>query len=87
MTPDHFDAIRHELHAASDANREALAFLVEAGHSITRSHEAMTRAFELSAHAEGHRDDLRETVARLETLVLDLAKEVRELRDRKNGGA
>jgi hypothetical protein len=80
MTPNDFDDVERHLEASSQAMADANA-------AILRGHEELVQAFRVSRHARGEQEDLRETVARLEGLVLDLVREVHQLRDRKNGGA
>ena len=57
------------------SSREAIRELQRAGAEITRMADTA-----LAVHDE--REDLRETVHRLEGLVIQLSTEVRELRDR-----
>jgi phosphate uptake regulator len=64
-------------HEAMVSSRGAIRELQRAGAEVTKMADAV-----LSAHDE--REDLRESVHRLEGLVIQLSTEVRELRDRPN---
>jgi hypothetical protein len=59
--------------------REAFEGMKQAAEGIIKVNHAL-----LTANEE--HEDLRETVSRLESTVLVLVKEVRELRDKKGGG-
>jgi len=59
--------------------------LVAASQGVQAAGNALVRVGEMAIHASREHEDFRETVARLETTVLDLVHEVRELRSERNG--
>jgi hypothetical protein len=61
--------------------------LVAASQGVQAAGNALVRVGEMAIHASHEHEDLRDTVARLETTVLDLVHEVRELRSERNGGS
>jgi methyl-accepting chemotaxis protein len=62
-----FDDVYRNLEAASAAIAES----VEAS---ARGHEAVVRAVTAARHAHGEQEDLRESVERLEQLVMELLR-------------
>ena len=68
-----FDDVYTHLEAASAA-------MAEAADAILRGHESVVEAVKAARHAHGEQEDLRESVARLEQLVMELLR-------RQNGGA
>ena len=80
---DYFRAVFQELQAAHGA-------LVDASQAMLRAGEHMVKATETAIHAQEEHEDLRETVTRVEALVMQQGDELRALRDdlrrARNGG-
>lgn len=55
--------------------------LMAASQEINQAGAELVKVTAAALHAKDEHEDLRETVSRLETTVLDLVKEVRELRE------
>jgi len=69
--------------------RKLFEGLREAGEGLTQAVAGFTKAAQAALDAQGETDDLRETVHRLEGLVLEQGNELRALRAdlrRRNGG-
>jgi hypothetical protein len=66
----------------ADYFRETLEGLKQTAEGLVQANLGIKRAVEAAMAAKGEHEDLRETVQRLESLVMDLTKEVRELRSR-----
>jgi len=80
MSHDYHADVRAALRRASDA-------LIVVSDGLIATNRAMVDAFEASeaaaaehARVTDEQGDLRETVARLETLILEQGKEIRQLR-------
>jgi ABC-type transporter Mla subunit MlaD len=58
--------------------------LIIASDGLVQANNAMKSAFEATLAAQDEHEDLRDTVHRLEGLVIQLSTEIRELRDRPN---
>jgi hypothetical protein len=76
-----------------DGLKRASEHLVAASNHMVAAHasqrEAMTELVSVAdaaLHAHSEEQDFRETVARLEGLVMELVRDVRILREQKNGG-
>ena len=54
----------------------------QAAEGLVQANLGIRRAVEAAMSAKDEHENLRDTVQRLETLVIDLTKEVRELRSR-----
>ena len=84
-----FEALKHTAQAQIDAN-EALAraheAMARANEAMARANAGLTRAGEAGLRANEEHEDLRDTVARLEKLVLEQSNDIRALRERLNGG-
>jgi hypothetical protein len=65
--------------------KRANAALIEVNAGFDQTLEGLRAAYEGHAAARVEREDLRETVHRLEELVLQLVVDVRALRERDNG--
>lgn len=65
--------------------KDAAQHLVAASQEIQAAGNALIRVSDRSIHASREPEDLRETVGRLETTVLDLLREVRQLRGERDG--
>jgi hypothetical protein len=57
-----------------EATRDTAVALVEASQANARAGEALKRMADAALHARTEHEDLRETVARLEALVLELVR-------------
>jgi hypothetical protein len=68
-----------------EAMKETADGLIQANTGIKRMADAALKASAARDHARVEHDDLRETVARLETLVMELVHEVQLLRGGSNG--
>jgi len=67
--------------------KETAVALVEASQATARAGEGLKKMAAAALDAKDEHEDLRETVHRLEGLVMQLSTEVRALRDeRRNGG-
>jgi hypothetical protein len=64
----------------ADYFNEAVAALKETAEALIHANQGIVRAAEAVLAAKDEHKDLRETVHRLEALVMDLTREVRELR-------
>jgi hypothetical protein len=67
---------------ALEGLKETAQHLTAASQEIAKAGTALTKTAEAVIHAKNEHEDLRETVHRLETLVLQLVDEVRQLRER-----
>ena len=77
------DAFRPVLEGLKDAAQHLMAASTE----IHQAGAALVRVTEAALSAKDEHEDLRESVVRLEGLVMQLSTEVRALRDeRRNGG-
>jgi hypothetical protein len=88
MASNYFHEALAALREAALAQQATHAALVQAAESNERAGQAMIRAIESALHANGEHEDLRETVARLEALVMAQGQEIRALRadlSRRNG--
>jgi hypothetical protein len=65
--------------------KDAAQHLVVASNEIQAAGNALVRVGENAIHASREHEDLRDTVARLETMVVDVLREVRELRSERDG--
>ena len=61
--------------------------LVEASAASARAGEGLNKMADAALHAEGEHEDLRETVARLESLVISQGQDIRAMRDRLDRGS
>jgi hypothetical protein len=57
-----------------EAMRDTAVALVQASEANARAGEGIKKMAEAALHAREEREDLRDTVARLEALVLDLVR-------------
>jgi hypothetical protein len=64
-----------------EAMKDTAVALVDASTAIARAGEGLKNMADAALHAQDEHEDLRETVHRLEGLVLQLSTEVRALRD------
>lgn len=64
----------------ADYFRETFEGLKQTAEGLIQANQGIKRAVEAALAAKNEHEDLRETVHRLEGLVLDLTKQVRELR-------
>ena len=64
----------------ADYFRETFEGLKQTADGLIHANQGIKRAIEPALAAKNEHEDLRETVHRLEALVLDLTKEVQELR-------
>ena len=64
----------------ADYFREAFEGLKQTADGLIQANQGIKRAVEAALAAKNEHEDLRETVHRLEALVLDLTKQVQELR-------
>ena len=70
-----------------EAMKETAVALVEASQANARAGEGLKKMADAALHAKDEHEDLRETVVRLEGLVMQLSADIRALRnDRHNGG-
>jgi hypothetical protein len=60
--------------------KDAALAMADAGRAIIAATEALTRSIEAAQRANAEQEDLRETVTRLETLIMELIR-------RQNGGS
>lgn len=63
--------------------RDAFEALKQTADGLIQANEGIKKLADAMLVANHEHEDLRETVTRLETTVLDLVKEVRELRESK----
>jgi uncharacterized protein YukE len=78
-----FEAFRQaaqHMIAANEGLQQAAQGLQHAGEKMQLANTAMIRGVNHVLHAKNEHEDLRDTVHRLETTVLDLVAEVRALR-------
>jgi hypothetical protein len=64
----------------ADHFREMFEGLKQTADGLIHANTGIKRAVDAALAAKNEHEDLRETVHRLESLVMDLAREVRELR-------
>jgi hypothetical protein len=64
----------------ADYFRETFEGLKQTAEGLIQANQGIKRAVEAALAAKSEHEDLRETVHRLEALVLDLTKQVQELR-------
>lgn len=64
----------------ADYFRETFEGLKQTAEGLIQANQGIKRAVEAALAAKDEHEDLRETVHRLEGLVMDLTKQVRELR-------
>jgi predicted nucleic acid-binding Zn-ribbon protein len=65
-----------------DAIKETTVAFVEASEANARAGRGLEKMLDAAMQAREEHEDLRETVHRLEGLVIQLGTEIRELRDR-----
>jgi len=65
----------------ADYFREMFESLKQTAEGLIRANEGIKRAVDAALAAKGEHEDLRETVLRLEGLVLAQGREIRALRD------
>jgi hypothetical protein len=74
-----------------DYFRETLEGLKQSAEGLIVANQGIKRAVEAAPAVKSEQDDLRETVQRLEALVMQQGQDIRamrdELRNRKNGGS
>jgi hypothetical protein len=66
--------------------REMFEGLKHTAEGLIMANEGLKRMADAALHAQTEQEDLRDTVGRLETLVMAQGQMIRELRDRLNGG-
>jgi hypothetical protein len=66
----------------ADYFRETFEGLKQTAEGLIQANEGIKRAVEAALSAKNEHEDLRETVHRLEALVLDLTKQMQDLRRR-----
>jgi hypothetical protein len=87
MTPDPFDHLHDEFHAAAEALGRTHDALTVAHAGVVDAVGRLLRAVDAGRQARTEREDLRDTVRHLEALVMQyMGAAVRALRER-NGGA
>lgn len=64
----------------ADYFRETFEALKQTAEGLIQANQGIKRVVEAALGARDEHEDLRETVHRLESLVLDLTKQVQELR-------
>lgn len=69
-----------------EAMKETAVALVEASQAIARAGDGLQKMAAAALHAQEEHEDLRETVHRLESLVVAQGADIRALRERLNGG-
>jgi hypothetical protein len=79
LIPDPFDDL-------ADALRETAQGFARTNDALMAAALGLARAVEASRDARTERSDLRETVHRLEELVMQLAADVRALRQERGNG-
>lgn len=77
MSPEEFRDVLTAMRDAAVAQQATHAALVEAAEANQRTGQAMVTAIEAVLHLRTEFDDVRETVHRLEVLVLELMKRPR----------
>ena len=85
---DLFDGLKRAGQLMAEATvlfRQATETLSTAGERQTEALSTLVGVADAALHAHGEHEDLRDTVQRLEGLVMDLVRDVRLLRDQKNG--
>jgi hypothetical protein len=82
---DHFDNLHDEFHKMAEALGRTNDAVTEAHAGVRDAVACILRAVDAGREARIEREDLRETVHRLEDLVMQLAADVRELRRQRNG--
>ena len=80
---DTFREMFEGLRRAGQGLIAAHAALVQAGEGIVQANEGMQQAIAAALRANDEQEDLRESVRRLESLVLDLVERVK----RQNGNS
>lgn len=65
----------------ADHFREMFESLKQTAEGLIQANEGIKRAVDAALAAKNEHEDLRETVQRLEVLVLDQGREIRALRD------
>jgi hypothetical protein len=65
----------------ADYVREVFEGLKQTAEGLIQANQGIVRAANAAINARNEHEDLRETVGRLERLVLDLSAEVRALRE------
>lgn len=65
----------------ADYFREMFEGLKQTAEALIRANEGLKRAVDAALAAKNEHEDLRETVHRLEALVLEQGREIRALRD------
>jgi hypothetical protein len=93
MANYHQDAL-NALRQAGETMQQAGQRVAEGVQLMIQSHQHLIRAAEFVTGAHGEQEDQRDTVQRLEALVMDLSNriveqghDIRELRRRLNGSA
>jgi hypothetical protein len=69
-----------------EAMKETAVALVEASQANARAGEGLKKMADAGLHGQDEHEDLRETVARLESLVIAQGQDLRALRDRIENG-
>lgn len=82
---DYFRESFEHMKRAAEELQAANRHLVEASQAQQRSGEAMQAAFTAVLSARDEHEDLRETVARLEGLVMEQGTEIRALGEEVRG--
>jgi hypothetical protein len=70
----------------SDAFREVVIALKETADGLILANQGIKKAADAVLAARDEHGDLRETVQRLESLIMAQSREIRALRERLNGG-
>lgn len=65
----------------ADSFREMFESLKQTAEALIQANEGIKRAVDAALAAKNEHEDLRETVHRLEALVLEQGREIRALRD------
>ena len=70
-----------------EAMKETAVALVEASQAVARAGEGLKKMADAALHAQDEHEDLRETVHRLESLVITQGQDLRAMRERldRNG--
>jgi hypothetical protein len=69
-----------------EAMKETAVALVEASAANARAGEGLKKMADAALHAQDEHEDLRETVARLESLVIAQGQDLRAMRERLDRG-
>jgi hypothetical protein len=69
-----------------EAMKETAVALVEASEANARAGEGLKKMADAALHEQEEHEVLRETVARLESLVIALGQDLRAMRDRLDRG-